>query len=159
MHAHITEQQRRQYLHAMGIEPLIRRGISTGATAAGTATHYQIGPGAGGTLLLCDGREQAASALASDIARCLVEVPIWGWCVDPGPGDARTPAFTLESAIEERLFTRVLLFSDIAPAQADVIGSARIIRAPSLQQLANNPQAKRALWSQLVEHGWAGRRG
>jgi DNA polymerase III psi subunit len=178
MQAHITEQQRRQYLHAMGIEPLVCRGLGM-AVAAGPVAQpavdehfspapgqsadtaeacYEIGPGAGSTLLLCDSREQAASPLASDIARCLDEVPVWGWNVAADQQDARAPAFTLESAIRDRLFTRVLLFSDAGYPQALVIGSARIIRAPALPQLANDPQQKRVLWSQLTEHGWAGRR-
>lgn len=129
---------------------------------ASRESRYIIGPGSGRTLLLCESPEQAASTLASDIARCLDEVPVWAWRTPSGRQAATEQvSFTLESAIEDRLFTRVLLFSGAAgrkSADPEVIGSARIIRAPALPELASNPQQKRALWLQLVQYGWAARR-
>lgn len=119
----------------------------------------EIGPGSGSTLLLCSRPEDAALPLASDIARCLDEAPVWGWLLqsNDGQGKAET-GFTLERAIDERLFTRVLLFcSDSMASQAgkvEVLGSARIIYAPSLAELARQADHKRRLWTQLLTHGW-----
>ena len=123
----------------------------------------EIGPGSGFTLLLCSRPEDAAMPLASDIARCLDEAPVWGWLSQSpgGQGGAET-GFTLERAINERLFTRVLLFcSDSMASQAgkaEVLGSARILYAPSLAELARHAEHKRRLWTQLVTNGWCSRR-
>jgi hypothetical protein len=177
----ISENRRVQYLQAMGIDAWISRDRAKAEAIVGSSVpeseplaslqlpglnagpstqeiRYEIGPGSGQTLVLCASREQAASPLASDIARCLDEVPVWGWQEKPvGPEGAAQAGLSLQSAIEDRLFTRVLLFCNL-PAepsgQAQVIGSALVIRAPALPELANNPQQKRALWMQLVQHGW-----
>lgn len=129
-------------------------------TGQGVA-RYLIGPGSGQTLLLCQRRADAASRLASDIARCLDETPVWGWQAQPvnDPG-FETDALDLESAIRDRLFTRVLVFGGSAAEAgnpADVLGSARIIHAPALAELARSPEHKRNLWSKLVACGWCKR--
>jgi hypothetical protein len=122
------------------------------------ADRYIIGPGSGQTLLLCNRQEQASQRLASDIARCLDEAPVWGWQAQVKAGtNPEIPGLSLEDAIRDRLFTRVLLFGAAAgtsPGESEVIGSARIIQAPSLAELGESPQQKRSLWAQLVAHGW-----
>jgi len=143
--------QQRQQLQPRGSVASVRRGS------------LEIGPGSGSTLLLCSRPEDAAMPLASDIARCLDEAPVWGWSSQShgGQGSAET-GFTLERAIDERLFTRVLLFcSDSMASQSDkveVLGSARIIYAPSLAELASQAEHKRRLWMQLLANGWCSRR-
>jgi hypothetical protein len=171
----ISEARRLQYLDALGIDAWVSRSSSARqmqqpvpATVALAepevrvpslaAASYIIGPGSGQTLLLCNRPEEAASKLASDIARCLDEVPVWGWqtpaAVAAGAGD---PGLSLETAIRDRLFTRVLLFGAAAKPTAgtsEVIGCARIIHAPALAELGQSPQHKRSLWLQLVANGW-----
>lgn len=175
----ISEAQRLQYLDALGIDAWVSR-----ASLARMARHqaeilaeglpgkavdgpalvpgrYLIGPGAGQTLFLCKRQEEASSRLASDIARCLDEAPVWGWQAQAGmeAGSDRA-GMSLESAIQDRLFTRVLLFGTTAESTSDqstVIGSARIIYAAALADLGKSPQDKRSLWAQLVANGWCRR--
>lgn len=169
----ISENQRLQYLDALGIDVWISRSRaarfespaaavpSPGVPVPGQPVRYTIGPGYGQILLLCREREEASSKLASDIARCLDEAPVWGWRSMSVPGTEGGPeGQDLETAIRDRLFTRVLVFDDAALAgksQGEVVGSARIIHAPLLAELANNPQHKRKLWSQLLASGWCKR--
>ncbi len=189
----ISEGQRLQYLEAMGIQawisrerasdinmpvvdsvvqpqsvnrPAVSKPSNQQAVAhASVLLHsFVIGPGSGSTLLLCNRPEDAALPLANDIARCLVEAPVWGWLRQEigGPGKKET-GLSLERAIDERLFTRVLLFcGDATASQAgkvEVFSSARIIYAPPLAELARDPEQKRSLWMQLLTHGWCSRRG
>lgn len=174
----ISEARRLQYLDALGIDAWVSRSrgarqlqqvvpatdalTEPGVHSPSSATaSYIIGPGSGQTLLLCNRPEEAASKLASDIARCLDEIPVWGWqtpaAVAAGADD---PGLSLESAIRDRLFTRVLLFGAAAKPTAgnnEVIGCARIIHAPALAELGQSPQHKRSLWLQLVANGWCKR--
>ncbi len=187
----ISEGQRLQYLEAMGIQPWVRReramgpgirepdhldpaepenpvtvshssGEQHGNQVSATPACFEIGPGSGSTLLLCNHPEDAATPLASDIARCLDEAPVWGWRTHRtgGAGTAK-PGLSLERAINERLFTRVLVFCDDSAAlpvgQFEVLSSACIIYAPPLAELAGHPAHKRRLWMQLLTHGWCAR--
>jgi DNA polymerase III psi subunit len=179
----ISESQRLQYLEAMGIQAWVGRSrvlaemvsvpehaaeaqeFETGEAVARPVQQetqpaqslaesiFEIGPGRGQTLLLCGSRQDASLQIASDIARSLGETPVWGWRLN-SPG---TEGIKLEGAIRDRLFTRVLLFTDSAgplTGNSEVMASARIIYAPSMTALANNPQQKRALWAQLALNGW-----
>jgi hypothetical protein len=135
-----------------------------GTVAAAGPASFVIGPGSGQTLLLCGRREDAALPVSSDIARCLDEAPVWGWLSQPGAGPgAEATGLSLERAINERLFTRVLMFSsDFAAGEQgndEVKGSARIIHAPPLAELANQPAHKRRLWQQLTANGWCSSKG
>jgi len=188
----ISEGQRLQYLEAMGIQAWSSRervrardereadsldppeflNTATVSPTSGrqrdwTSTlpaSFAIGPGGGSILLLCNRPEDTAAQLASDVARCLNEPPVWGWLSQgqSGSGAAET-GLSLERAIDERLFTRVLLFcADSTAAEVgkdEVLGSARIIYAPPIAELARNPEAKRRLWMQLLTHGWCSRQG
>ena len=171
----ISENLRLQYLDALGIDAWISRSraarlesksaaaLLPGLAVTGQVVRYTIGPGSGQTLLLCRQREEASSKLASDIARCLDEAPVWGWRSVAVTGAEGGPeGQDLETAIRDRLFTRVLVFDDAALAgnnQSEVMGSARIIHAPLLAELASNPQHKRRLWSHLLASGWCTRFG
>lgn len=187
----MNEGQRLQYLDAMGIQAWIsKEQAAVRAVQAATAglreppasavtdskpqassrpiqdLCFEIGPGTGRTLLLCGRREEASSQLASDIARCLDEAPVWGWQGQSAPAQGRAAAesndvgLNLERAIRERLFTRVLVFADGSAAKqegSEVLGSARVIYAPPLAVLAKSPEQKRSLWLQLVGNGWLAR--
>ena len=113
---------------------------------------FVIGPGTGQTLMLCNSRQDSAMQLANDIARCLVDVPVWGWVA---PVDS-SESLELRSAVKERLFTRILVFSGAKTrgGEPTAIGSAQFIRAPLLSELANNPDLKRVLWTRLCTEGW-----
>jgi len=114
---------------------------------------YEIGPGSGQTLILCDSREDTSLQIASDIARSLGEAPVWGWRLI----GSESGGVQLDGAIKDRLFTRVLLFTGSAGSstgQSKVMSSARVFFAPSITALANSPQQKRALWAELARNGW-----
>jgi hypothetical protein len=187
----MNESQRLQYLDAMGIEVWIsKQQAAARAVQAAIAevaespqpvpsnrkpqTHstpihdlvFDIGPGSGQTLLLCGQREEASSQLASDIARCLDEAPVWGWQAQSKPSmvaaatGSGAAGLSLDCAIKERLFTRVLVFAAGSAAKqgsSEVLGSARVIYAPPLNVLAKSPEHKRSLWQQLVGNGWCSR--
>jgi len=159
----ISEVKRLQYLEAMGIEAWVSREHAI-ARAAGYQVLYELGPGLGQTLFLCGRQEETALPIAGDIARCLIEAPVWGWQSSGTAGQDRAESgISLEQAIQDRLFTRVLLCSgEVRVSEVDqkeVIGSARIIHAPPLAQLAVNPAYKRLLWQQLNANDWCSRRG
>ncbi len=185
----MNEAQRLQYLDAMGIQPWIsKEQAAVRAAQAAITEHaelqesvdfrsekpdnstaiqnpvFEIGPGTGQTLLLCGKPKEASSQLASDIARCLDETPVWGWQIRSGSGEvSANPAeagLSLDQAIEERLFTRVLVFSAASAdrqGSSEVLRSARVIYAPPLAVLAKSPEQKRGLWLQLVSNGWTAR--
>jgi hypothetical protein len=188
----MNEVQRQQYLDAMGIQAWIskEKADARAVQAAAPETRvsplreysdskaqtsdtpvpdlcFEIGPGTGQTLLLCGRRAEASSQLASDIARCLDEVPVWGWQLPGGStvsnrnSHADEAGLSLERAIKERLFTRVLVFA-AGPAKgtggSEVLGSARVIYAPPLALLATSPEQKRNLWQQLVGNGWTAKK-
>jgi hypothetical protein len=123
------------------------------ACGAAIAGRVVLGPGAGSTLLLCGKPGEAATALAADISRSLGSEPVWSWPAQ----DESEPGIPLEQAIEERLFTRVLVFGrDLLAPAADpavqVIGSARLIRVDSIPLLVKSGAARRALWLALNEY-------
>ncbi len=168
--------RRNQYLGAMGIDLWVPRTTATRVSAAARrpapseetsalqpdtpmacgltlAGRVVLGPGAGSTLLLCSKPGEAATALAADIARSLGSEPVWSWPAH----DESVPGMPLEQAIEERLFTRVLVFGHdlLAPAAdpgVQVIGSARLIRVDSIPVLVQSGAARRALWLALSEY-------
>jgi hypothetical protein len=74
---------------------------------------------------------------------------------------------SLRQAIEQRLFTRVLVFGKQlegiagelpAEAKTSVIASARIVRTNSFSELAESSAAKRALWLELRSVDWCAAR-
>jgi len=70
---------------------------------------------------------------------------------------------SLQQAIEQRLFTRVLVFGKqlgefVSGPGAQVIASARILRTKSITELAGSATAKRTLWSELCASEWCAQR-
>jgi len=169
--------RRNAYLRALGIDVWVPRAAADKATPThpepGTVSELpfalaqglHIGPGNGDTLLLCNSPAEAATRLAADIARCLDSEPVWSW---PVPAEAGR-GISLQQAIEQRLFTRVLVFGQaleafvsefVSGSDAHIIASARILCTASIAELACSAAAKRALWSELCAHDWcAGRAG
>lgn len=141
----MIESQRRAYLEAMDI------GVWLQKPTAPDRSRLIIGPGSGSTLLLCNSAEESATPLASDICRYLGDNPVWAW--PDSEGSPERP--TLEDAIDNFLFTRVLLFGRSLATQlfsgqvAQVLGSARIVVASGLNELAVSASARRSLWRQL----------
>ena len=141
----MIESQRRAYLDAMGLdvwsikppEPEFDRLI------------FQ--PGEGSTLPICDAPETTATRIAGDIARALAGKVVWAW---PDPeGSPQSP--TLEQAVGQYLFTRVVLFGDGLARQLFrgdaplVTDSASITVSIGLGDLAVRGNAKQILWKQL----------
>jgi len=124
-----------------------------------TGKIFTVGPGEGNILLLCGHSSEAATPLAADIARALDSEPVWAWPVEQDT----SAALSLEQAIEERLFTRVVVFGNQVAGlsgakEARVIFSARVICAESIPVLVKNHQARKALWLELSTGQWcAGR--
>ncbi len=140
----MTEAQRQAYLDAMGIS------VWVGKPATPGPDRMVVGPGSGSTLLLCRVAEESATRLAADIGRCL-EDPVWSW---PDPeGNPEYPS--LQETIEQRLFTRVLLFGAALAKKAikgplpDILGSASIKVTADLDELAVSGKARRDLWQYL----------
>jgi len=169
--------RRNAYLRALSIDVWVPRAGADKATFVhpepgavsalplALAHGLHIGPGHGNTLLLCNTPAEAATRLAADIARCLDGEPVWSW---PVPEEAE-PGISLQQAIEQRLFTRVLVFGPelggfvsefVSGSDAHVIASARILCTRSITELAGSPVAKRTLWSELCANEWCtGRAG
>jgi hypothetical protein len=130
------------YLEAMGIEAWTLR------PAPQLRDRLVVGPGQGSTLLLCDGAQETASCLASDIARSLSSEPVWAW---PDSEQASAEA-TLEQVVERGLFTTVLIFGselagEIFPARPpNRMGSARIRVVSSMERLMASGAARSDLW-------------
>lgn len=143
------EARRRAYLEAMGFDVWVSR---FGGPAGGAGTgRLQLGPGQGSTLVVCGALEECASRLAGDLARVLGGDPVWAW----PDHDAAAEAVALEEAIGARLITRVLVLGAepahwlFAGATPEVVGSAAVTLAASLQELAVRGAAKQALWRRL----------
>lgn len=170
---------RNEYLSALGIDVWVPR--STGAPGCtdgyvdepakeeiardqkvehpagvtGLVGDIVIGPGNSNTLLLCSSADEAATVLAADIARSLDCEPVWSWPVQ-GTTDQGIP---LAQAIEERLFTRLVVFGhgllgNNGETGLPLIRSARIIQAESIPVLARNGLSRKVLWQQLSDSNW-----
>jgi len=153
----MNEARRRAYLEAMGFDVWVSKHAAAAAgaeTAAGPA-RLVIGPGAGSTLLVCPGPEAIAGRLAADIVRAVGSDPVWAW---PDP-DAATQGPTLADAVGDRLFTRLMVFGEsLADAlfggpAPEVLGSSAVGVAPGLDDLAERPEARRALWRLICGRG------
>ena len=107
--------------------------------------------GRGSTLLVCPAMADGDTELARDIARSLGGDPVWAWLEPP----ADVASQRLEEIIAGRLITRVVLFGP-EPGRClfrgpipEVIGSATILIAPALEELAASGTARRSLWRKL----------
>lgn len=141
----MIESRRRAYLEAMGYEIWSARLHDPGPN------RLLICQGEGDTLLVCSSPDAATSLFARDVARALGDRVVWAWR-DP---EGRSESTTLEDAIGQYLFTRVVLFGpglarqlfkDGAPI---VLGSARILVTAGLADLAVDATAKLEFWNQV----------
>jgi len=173
----VNPARRRDYLRAMGIDVWLSRSqpvardsgsdplVTEGAERSRIceieevesvfAQRVVVGPGDGNTLLFCGGPDEAATALAADIARSLEGEPVWSW---PASG-ASLPDTTLADAIETHLFTRVLIFgkngsSHAAGMESKVAGHAHLILADAIPVLQTSGAARRRLWEILNASQW-----
>lgn len=145
----MIESRRRAYLDAMGLD------VWTIKPPAPLLDRLILQPGAGETLLICQQAEETALRIAADIVRAIPGGAVWAW---PDPAGC-AENLSLGQAIDQCLFTRVVLFGDV-PAQRlfsgespAVIGSARVLFTLSLDQLAVRGNAKLAFWQQLSVSG------
>jgi hypothetical protein len=143
----MIEAQRRAYLEAMGI------GVWVIKPAAPDTDRWVVGPGAGGTLLLCRTADESGTRLAADIGRSLGGDPVWAW---PDP-QGRREFPSLKDTIEQYLFTQVLLFGPALTSLAfkgsapEVLGSASVQVIADLDELAVDGMARRKLWQCLSQ--------
>jgi len=177
----MNPSRRQEYLRAMGIDIWLPRSELTAAErGSGTpmaessgpsrwrgeaeaenvfAQRIVVGPGDGNTLLLCGGPDEVATELAADIARSLEGEPVWAWPAS----DASAPETTLADAIEEHLFTRVLILarngpSDAAGRHSRIAGQAQLIWADPIPVLLKSGAARRGLWEILNAGQWCAER-
>lgn len=140
----MDEVRRRAYLEALGHDVWLAR------PEPSSDVRFLIQPGGGDALLVCDAALLPGDPLADDIVRALNGKAVWAW---PDPGG--TDGIPLEDAIGQHLFTRVVLFgSGLASRlfESDiplVVGSARIVPASEVAELAASSDARRTFWKQL----------
>ena len=143
--------QRAAYLEALGIPVWVRKGQAA-ATSRPAAAGLRLGPGTGRFLLLCAGADETAGRLAADIARVLGEEPVWAW-----PAVEETGA-AVESAVDEHLFTNLLVFGAETACQVfgasapRTVNSARVLVVPGMAELAAEPGARAGLWRTLCDN-------
>jgi len=145
----MIEPQKQAYLEAMGFDIWVARPPEP------RWDRLALGPGQGSTLLVCPSPQHTSSRLAGDIARILGGDPVWAW---PDPeGSPEMPS--LEQAVEDRLFTQVVVFGEKAAARVfgkrvpDHVVSSAVLVAADLDELATRGTAKQALWSFLRQNG------
>jgi len=142
----VIESQRRAYLDALGLD------VWSIKPPEPQFDRLLFQPGKGSTLLICDAPEATATRLAGDIARALAGKVVWAW-PDPA-GNPQSP--TLEQAVGQYLFTRVVLFGDNLARKIFrgdvplVTASASITVSDRLDELAVRGNAKHVLWKQLA---------
>jgi hypothetical protein len=141
----MIEARRRAYLEALGFDVWLTR------PAAAERCRLAVSGGRGSTLLVCPAPADSETELARDVARMLGGDPVWAW-LEASADAAGQP---LEEIIAGRLITRVVLFGPEpgrglfrGPAP-EIIGTAMILTAPPLEELAVSGSARRALWRQL----------
>jgi DNA polymerase III psi subunit len=167
----VLNQRQKAYLDAMEIDvwrlrespsqltPVVETtpGVDLEESIAGSPATQEpglkLGPGGGGTLLICDTDIDSATRLANDISRALGSVPVWAW------PDTDSGAVKLVSAIEENLFTTVAIFGDELTSQffkGDMpagLRSANLVQLPSMRALEEHPEARQALWIAFCRAG------
>lgn len=141
----MIESRRLAYLDAMGFD------IWTAKPPESELNRLVLQAGDGDTLLICERPDLTASRFAADVGRALAGSGIWAW-----PDPAGCPgSLSLEEAVSQRLFTRVVLFGRGLQRQMFkcdiplVVGSARIHATDGLEELAVRGSAKLAFWNLL----------
>lgn len=117
------------------------------------ALGLSIGPGQGSCLFLCGSEDDTTTKLASDLARLPGGAPVWAQTALSGEGVA------LDAAVEERLFTSVVIFGQaqallaLGGAAPEQCGAARIVVVPELKRLAADPAARKSCWQAFKSLG------
>ena len=140
------------YLKALGIPVWVRRGDSGQADQMSdqwAVSTLKLGPGSSSILLVCSNTNEPAGQLASDIARAFSGEPVWAW---PAGGE---DVHSVESAVNEQLFTTVVVFGQALAWQVfgkqvpEMIGPARILVVPGMNDLTTCPAERRRLWQTM----------
>ena len=154
------DARRLAYLDAMGIEVWQpRRAQAQAGDGAPAEAAIVLGEGDGSILCIADSAGLAGLKLAADISRAMRSPPVWAWPVDQD--DADSESTTVETAIAERLFTRILVFGEglaerlFPSGTPEIVGAARVHLVPGLARLGEDRQAKRILWQMMCEQGIA----
>jgi len=141
----VIESRRRAYLDAMGLD------VWSIKPPEPELDRLLFQPGEGSTLLVCEAPEATATRIAGDIARALASKVVWAW---PDP-EGSPRSLTLEQAVGQYLFTRVVLFGDSLARQVFkgdaplITGSASITVCDRLDELAVRGTSKQVFWTQL----------
>lgn len=120
---------------------------------ASKALGLSLGPGQGNCLFLCGSEDETASPLASDLARLPGAAPVWAKTAIAGKG------VPLDTAVEERLFTAVVIFGQaqallaLGGAAPEQCGAARVVVVPELKRLAADPAARKSCWQAFKSLG------
>lgn len=150
----MLSSRQQAYLDAMDIGVWsLREPVVPDIAAAKKTAQLKLGPGGGGVLLICAADDESASRLANDINRALGRVPVWAWpCAD-------VDAVDLTQAIDEKLFTTVAIFGGQLADQffdgelPDCLSSANLVMLPSMQEIQNQAEVRRALWMTFCRSG------
>ena len=142
------------YLDALGIDVWqLRKPARVADPFIDDAPGLKLGPGAGGTLLVCATDSDSASKLANDISRTLGSVPVWAWPVhDAG-------ATGLTEAVSVQLFTTVAIFGDglarrfFGDSVPASLLTSRVVLLPEMPDLQEQATARRTLWRTLCRTG------
>jgi DNA polymerase III psi subunit len=163
----MNQPRQQQYLEALDIPAWVRKEYVTGsksgfeAVASGLLT---LGPGSGHLLLVCGDLNEPASRLAADIARSLVSEPVWAWPAEDSTESGGQAPADIETTVREYLFTSVVVLGDALAESLfsgdvpETLGSARVVSAPAMAELASSPAARMALWDALRDNRLAGKR-
>lgn len=161
----MNPQRRMAYLQALGTPVWLPKALFlTGPEATDVASAIEasadrvpltlaLGDGTGGLLAICGSAQDIEHQVTADIVRVLEHTPVWAWPDGEGRGVA------LEAALDDRLFTAVLVFGQalandlLGGEPPDHLGHARLVVAPSLGQLARDAAARRELWGLICRGG------
>ena len=150
----MPSNRQQAYLDAMDIGVwVLREPMSAEAGATPDCPRLRLGPGSSGILLVCEAGVDFAGSLTNDINRALGVAPVWAW-----PDDDEV-AVDLGSAIEEHLFTTVAIFGNALALQITKgklpsrMKSANLLVLPSMQEIKNQAEARRALWTSFCRSG------
>ena len=142
------------YLEAMDIAVWsLRQPASPETGIAKNHVQLKLSPGNAGSLLICAADTDSAGRLANDINRTLGSSPVWAW-----PSDD-TGTVDLPSAVEDKLFTTVAIFGEELAMQMFEgelpahLNSAKLVLLPSMRDIQNRADARRALWATFCRSG------
>jgi hypothetical protein len=153
----MIESQRRAYLEALDITVWLQKPAGYDSMQA-DSSRLTMEPGSGSTLLLCRDAGEKAAPVAVDICRYLGEEAVWGW-----PDPEQVPSNpSVGEAIDQRLFTRVVIFGDklaerlFGDAVPSILRSAQVVVSADLDELALGGACRKSLWLLLNDSGAAG---